>query len=614
MHPIARFFAFLVALWLCASSVVAEESSKLYPVSRWTVSHTGGLAAFQPLLQQQQGRTPLNLNWPQEILAGGGFNGLTVTDGDSLWTILSLVPKRWGFGEEGPTLRHFESKDFRNRLGQNSIAQILFPNGRVKFLLRKNTLFLISPDFPVDRFEELDFESLWKPLRENYEIALRVDQPGRILYPELPAERDDEGAFLKNLRKERSKEDYKDSGIESTLFGLRWDDDRYAFEMTNTVAEGTPEAEKRVGVPKFDAPFGLGGFIPDEKDEMQFLAGHWRLYHQGETNFSQRFIIKTGTKFIPEGERKDDGHKHNTSFSFNTTKQSEEEIFQMAEKEGYTVEREGELFFLSLDLPEIAEDAEDADDYRVARQMNEAARDIQSDLCRMLSSFTECDRDWTAGQAIDYAFRFYHDEKILVAAMSTPPGETKIGPDRLKNLVGLVNRLMTLSQSLNEENKGYSLDLSFTDIETTGKLVYRRGELNLSFEGETTCILPFFLAQGDDLFGILLSTQGMETVMGKDFKFDDLVPVDPEDFTEQYFAGFRERVETSRRLKAEGLAAPANRIVYCFEKNRVVVEEKTEGRAQSFSMSLDRGSLGWVANLAMMFGGDTLRKMLPGQP
>ncbi len=603
---------FLVSLFLAFSPVQtcrAEENPKLYPVLCWTISNVQSLAGLQPLIQEN---TPLNVSLPAEILALDGISGMTVTDGEMIWPILAMTPRQRGLGEKGFTEERFNDDDFRKRLGQNSIVQFMFPLGRMKITLRENTLYVLHPYFPVEWLDEVAPEKRWKPLREKYDAAFSHDHPERILYPgELPAQQEDEGRFLRELRKNRSKKNYKDDGVESTLFGLQWDTDarRFTYAIQSTAAEDASQAEERIAISHRSEPFGVGGFLPDENVEPPLVAGQWRFFSDSKRSF----IIKAGASVIPIEERKQDGRKSMFILApaIATSVKSLESLTE--EHDGkYEIIQNGNVFFLTPVVADVPDDHEDAEAHREVKYVNQAIKGLQWRCVKILQPISDFLADREPGSVEDHAFAFHADEGIIIAAMSAPMKGKTLDFHWMKELADCVSGISDVWKFLNEDAKPFSFDCSFSDVRTVDGVVYRLGKIDLSHEGETKCLVPFLLAQGDDMIAVLFSTRIFEAYFQTDGNYDfaGIVVPDAEEFSGQYIGDFVQRIEKSRRLKAEGLAAPTNRVTYNFQGHRGVFEESIQGRTQTYSVRLDQWSIGWVAMFAPMLN-ENLHRMLP---
>ena len=356
-----RYVCFLLGSFVLisfVSSIFAENESKddtLHVKEAWSVNEHGVLFAISDYF-----KTNGNFELPDEIDTDGFWGGVVLTDGEELFTVVSLTMKDDDFN-----LEEIDTEDFRNRLSKNGWIDAHRYERDWKMQKRDNRLVLYSGHFPEKRLVSIDVDSILQPLRDGYAIAMSTAYPENKLYPELPEEKEGEPPFIKMVREERNKAKEKNNSKEPAknelyLLGLRWNNKSTGTLELITIEE---DSENRK-VKKLDSrPFEVAGFYqlkepPQFKDNLFdgvsskksgsqkekknsgdretaektpdapslgslqapefYVTGAYRFVPEvSDSGDENLFCLYLGSKIIPKEERKaPDFHRHFMQFGF----------------------------------------------------------------------------------------------------------------------------------------------------------------------------------------------------------------------------------------------------------------------------------------------------------
>lgn len=247
-----RFVLFCLFVSVCAVLPGGETAEKsLHLVQAWNVNDNAILVALDDYFKQDDSEE-CSFNLPEEIDATAHWGGVVMTDGEELFPVIVLTMKDADF-----RLEDVDNENFRRRLLKNSWIDVHRYDREWKMLKRDNRLFLFTDLVHENRLDEIDIDSLLRPLRTEYTVALSMAHPENKLYPELPEEKADEPPFIKMVRENRKDEKTKNQ-TELTVMGLRWNHDATGTVEIVTLGE---EGSKNREIPHDENhPFEVAGF------------------------------------------------------------------------------------------------------------------------------------------------------------------------------------------------------------------------------------------------------------------------------------------------------------------------------------------------------------------
>ena len=308
-------------VFILLGALPARAETPLVVESVW-IAPTGD--ALQQLASTGLGNVAeYNLNLPEEIKNDSYWGGITITDGNEIYTVIILPMK----DEETFTFRGFstalktedkekekEQEDktfslfkyqsdfkFRYKLRSHAIVAQAFHKQDFQMLKRDSMLYLASPGLSEEDMDSLHLNSYWTSLSSRqFHIAFLQNYPERTLLPTLPPEEEDESPFIKRVRARASK-NYRDGNyigtLESMFLGLYLAEPETKIVYEAFYAEdATPPSETE------PLPFQFGGFVnPDAPVGMAF-----RYPLTKEDIEKVFFTIRNGTTIIPLEERVDE--------------------------------------------------------------------------------------------------------------------------------------------------------------------------------------------------------------------------------------------------------------------------------------------------------------------
>ena len=355
----------------------------------------------------------LNLKFPDDIPADSRWAGATVTDGNTIGTIIELPMPKDGMP------KGFSEAMFRIRLKMNSIIAAAFPNG-FRMVQIDPFLYLISPELPDSNIARYVpwADNYWTDL-ENFgtkaHFGFRQYYPERTLLPTLPPEQEDESDFIKKVRK-RSARNYKDGQYigttDSSFAGVHVIDDKnFKFVAVHQYVEGTPMPDDTE-----PPPFLFGGFVNSEAP-LGFARQTSR-----ETFEEEFYSIQVGTTVIPPEERQgDELYSTHLSMAFASGPKTEDDDYQMYDDN------------VVVCYPKQSDDRAEEDDVLSNAELDK----LNGEWAHFVLSFCSNTRrsllslDWQ--RPIDLAVLY--EEDILFLACASPNTKTHFDLDSVMPLV-----------------------------------------------------------------------------------------------------------------------------------------------------------------------------------
>lgn len=589
-----------------------EEKTSLYPRATWVVSDSLTLS-YLNAFANKDGEEPVG--FPDEIDLDAGVNGITVTDGNDQWTILSLGVRLFDFSLSGFTEKKLEDEAFHERLLKTTFISMFYQNDKTKMILRKGRLFLLSNNFPVDRLDDLAPEQKWFSLQEKYHFAFLSESPEWMLYPELPPEKENEGTFLKKLRTERSKEDYsKDDTIESTLFAMNWNEQGdFKGTLTTKLKDGTKKSKQILERQKKNAPFGLAGFFRENLLSGASGSLFYRWYPEDNAFGEAKLLLKGGISPLGPEDQKEGEPKKTSSFkfSFAVWTKSVETLRKKCLEEGYDMIDESNLLFAT---PIYSDDIKDDEDYLKSKSENESFRkclDAIHDLIRTVRIGSE---GWEKGKPVDFGLLV--DADTLTLAASTPPGGAIPDSVSILPVITQVNDfLKKLYVTVKEKYDDFpllSLHLVHGEMEIIDETKFSVGQIILKSDAGEIPLLAFLSATKNDLYALQITTKGLSNLSNLPTELFELSGLmDMNELKEQNYALFKRRVEESISGKRENCPTPESFVQLDANGLYARLGEHFSEREYSYSLILRKDSLGLLSLLSGFLGPNTIKRFMP---
>ena len=344
-----------------------------------------------------------SLSFPDAIPANAYWRGATVTDGNTVGTIIILPVN------EGHTLSGIQGFILRSKLRTNAIIAAAFPNG-FHVIQSGEMALLYSPELSQDDIKALEFLRTYiEDLGERAHFSFIQYYPERTLFPTLPPERENEGEFIKKVRK-RAATDYRDGQYvgttDSIYVGLHRTNDDYkiVYEVQNI--EGTSVSDGTESL-----PFNFGGFV----DADALFNTAFRV-PSGEQAFIKAafFHVHAGFTVTPPEARQDEKNLYALNFGANVSSKLEE-------KDDYHMINDGNLF---LFYPKQSEDRPEEDGVLSNEELDKMNEELVRGFFPFINNVRESllSLDWS--QPIDLAMSYENDVAYL--AFVCPHAETYI--------------------------------------------------------------------------------------------------------------------------------------------------------------------------------------------
>ena len=400
-----RLFALPFILLLAPT---AQAEKPLMTESAWLVSNHDYLI---DIASNIYGLDRRSLEFPDEIKSDAAWLGGTITDGNEIWTWMilqlkddapALTPPSKGFGE---AFKGWGTNVLlKLKLRTNVFIDVAYPDGNFQMHKNDDGILLISPGFDKERGAVLlknHFDNLdnWR----DWYFVFMQHYPERTLLPTLPPEQEDEGSFIKKVRR-RSAEDYKegqDTGtVASNFLGLRFEDHgcQIVWEVIN-IDESSSLSDTE------PLPFQFGGFINPAAP----AGAAFRLLEKKE-NIDKAFVnIKCGTR-VKLPEEREDGKTYETLVGISVSSRLQEE-------EGFHLIREGNL---GVFYPKRHENRPAEEGVLSNEELDEINEESARSILALLSDVRESvlSLDWE--QPMDVALSL--ENEVMYLAISFPPG------------------------------------------------------------------------------------------------------------------------------------------------------------------------------------------------
>jgi len=548
-------------------------------LKNWTWNFTGDL----------EGR---DMNFPEEIPTNAAWAGATLTDGNEIWTVITLhlgenntnsqrsIFAEHIFGEfRLPAVSDFMLK---TKLQNNAVIAAAFPDGEFQMDRRDSWLWLISPGLS-ERDDTVRYvQSLWRNLRRKSHFGFIQFYPERTLLPVLPPEQEDESAFIKRVRG-RASNYYKDGQFvgqyASTFVGLWGEGNELRIIFEQAGIEGV-----EVSADTETLPFPFSGFVnPDAPVGAAFRVPDW--VERGN------IIMRGGFQLVPLEEREEG--KEGINFTLGIAVQSDE----VAEGDGYHLISDGSMHVLYPRQPENRPEEDD-------RISNAELDEINEKLARgLFVIWNEIQAlDWS--QPVDIAFSFEDGVGYLACSHPSDMAEfdlsvltqfDQVALDSLRAIASNDAELLAL--------ENFSLEYVF------GSRVEKLGEPEM-IAGVMCRQITFLFTRSEGSEHRIFAIVGHEperVYAAIIFITDEIAEEQKETMKRQ----LAQKINDSKQGIAEKLKPPVAFLNSRVEGTNFRVNYETIGTGFRFTVHVANDSFGNVLGLAKNFGGDYLKQALP---
>jgi len=496
---------FLAILFLLSFALPGNAETPFVLETLWTVADNQWLTNANVALTGNPAGT--DLKFPNEIPANVPWGGATVTDGNTIATIIAMPAPR------ANVVSGLQEHAFRLNMRSNAIVAAAFPNGFQMFR-QLSDLYLVSPELSRADIDALGLVEHLFDLQSRTHLGFVQYYPERTLLPTLPPEQEGESDFIKKVRG-RSGNSYKEGQYtgtaDSLLMGLRvMENNEFRIVVEQRNVAGTPPSNDTASL-----PFRLGGFVcPDIPFSMAFRVPFGKEFIEDWHSKPSRCRI--GIEVIPPEERNDNLY----NFIFSTVDG------ELEEKDGYNQIKDGNLTVFYLKQPE---DRPAEDGVFSNEELDKMSKELAHGALPFLANVRESllSLDWS--QPIDLAVS--DEDNIWYLALAHPPAETHIDWNLAAELVHTItdNIRKTMQPVDPQDYSPYQIELHEVLGTLSGLTSYR---VSFSANKQEVSILYAYEP------GIIYAA----------------IPRDVREFTEEHYAAIQQRLEQKIEASRKSIA------------------------------------------------------------
>ncbi len=580
--------------WL--SAVVLSFTVQGWAESPWTLCSAwavGGNAQFANLCSQFEELKDLKFDFPDEIDAQANWFGATFTDGEKLGKFLILPVKE---GEDFE-LSSYDRMLFRAKLSRNAIVQSFFP---------KNPRFLKMGDWlcvyhiPGNESDSISLTKLmwrtmllWNDLVRKHRFAIFVNYPERDLLPALPQETENEGGFIKMVRKKRAVS-MGDEDWESCVLGLSALENGSEWGMEIVAAEGTPTAKRFECWNRQRRPFQVDGF----RDENSMVC---RLPLEREAWIGMKKVnVKVGISLVPPDVRQE-GKRYYFELSAAYGELDEET------RKKYVMEESEESGVFRFWRPRQDESLPEEEGVPSPVERDEMNKNWLTHIRRFLDDAVEAALAWDVEKPVDVAMAYEDD--VFYFACTFSNGAKNIDWSLLSSIWEAFLDILKKTPPPDPNQGGGMLeDLTFgppTLLETDrGITFFTVSSVNPS---STTSIV---WGIGGEAIYVAVDPGKPEN----ETETETLSESEKAERIQTNFTRLKERIERSRQ-RAEENAAPPTTLLHTIDapsgRTSMRFDAETEGRRVRYSLKTKNESFRMVFDLVKGPFRDFLKPLFP---